>query len=200
MATAKKSSISKTPAGKAKDAIEYYAQMDYPVPPNTNPTNHFITIALRGPERNQAFYDKYNDFILPTILPVIDSQVNYQPFEVTNTFVGPLTQYRILLIRAFKNFVRNPMAFVIRMVQIAFLVCVFCMLYFRMDTDFNNPINVINRQGALFFLSINLFISYFQNYLLTCELTSPRRTRVVFQRVQLRTLRRHAVPDLETEH
>ena len=186
--------------GKAKDAIDYYAQMDYPVPPSTNPTNHFITIALRGPERNQAFYDKYNEFILPTILPVVQTQDSYEPFDVVNTFVGSFAQYSILLVRAFKNFVRNPMAFVIRLVQIAFLVVVFCMLYFRMSDDFNNPINVINREGALFFLSINLFISYFQNYLLTCELTSPRGTRVLLQGVQLRTVRRPAVPDVEAEH
>jgi len=165
--------------GKAKAAIDYYAQMDYPVPMNTNPTNHFITIALRGPERNQQFYDHYNSYILPTIDQERSKMSSYIPFEATNKLVGPFTQYTILVVRSFKNFVRNPMSFIIRLVQIAFLICIFCMLYFRMDNDFTKPINVINREGAFFFLSINLFISYFQNYLLTCLLISPRGKRVL---------------------
>jgi len=179
--------------GKAQKAIDYYAQLDYPVPANTNPANHFITLALRGPERNEAFYNNYNTFILPSILEEIDKNAGLQGFEVTNKIVGPFSQYKILLIRAFKNFVRNPMSFIIRLVQICFLVCIFCMLYFQLSKDFTNPVNISNREGAFFFLGINLFISYFQNYLLTCSLTSPRRTRMFLQRVQFRTLWSRAI-------
>lgn len=159
--------------GKAQKAIDYYAQMDYPVPQNTNPVNHFITLALRGPERNENFYSHYNTFILPSIVSTIEQNKHLGEFYVTNKLVGPFAQYRILLARAFKNFVRNPMSFIIRLVQIVFLVIIFCMLYFQLSDDFTNPLNVINREGAYFFLSINLFISYFQNYLLTCYLKSP---------------------------
>lgn len=158
--------------GKAKGAIDYYAQLDYPVPENTNPANHFITLALRGPERNEAFYNNYKTFILPSVLQEIDKNSGLQGFEVTNKIVGPFEQYKILLVRAFKNFVRNPMSFIIRLVQICFLICIFCMLFFRMSDDFTNPVNISNREGAFFFLGINLFISYFQNYLLTCNIIS----------------------------
>jgi ABC-type multidrug transport system ATPase subunit len=159
--------------GKATGAIDYYAKMDYPVPANTNPANHFITLALRSPEKNEMFYQNFNSTILPQIQEEIQRYQVTEPFVTSTVRVGFFSQYRILLVRAFKNFSRNPMATIIRMVQTVFMIVIFCMLYFRMSEDFSNNINVINRQGAFFLLSINLFISYFQNYLLVCELTSP---------------------------
>ena len=186
--------------GNAQAAIDYYAQMDYAVPMNTNPANHFITIALRGPERNQQFYDHYNSFILPSIKEESAKCDKLEPFENKNKLVGPLTQYMILLVRAFKIFVRNPMSFVIRFVQICFLIIIFCMLYFQMSRDFEKPINIINREGAFFFLSINMFISYFQNYLLTCKLISPRRKRVIFKRIQRRIVWSSPLHHFETHH
>lgn len=158
--------------GKATEAINYYATMDYPVPANTNPANHFITLALRGPEKNEIFYRSFNENILPQIKQTIAANQVTEEFVTVNRSVGFAKQYVILLVRAFKNFVRNPMSTIIRMVQTCFLICIFCMLYFRMSDDFSQNINIINRQGAFFFLSINLFISYFNNYLLVCWLKS----------------------------
>lgn len=186
--------------GKASEAITYYAKMDYPVPANTNPANHFISLALRSPEKNELFYQSFNSTILPQIESDVQRFQVSTPFEAVSSRVGFFEQYRILLVRAFKNFSRNPMATLIRMVQICFLIIIFNMLYFRMSEDFSQNINVINREGAFFLLSINLFISYFQNYLLVCELTSPRGARVLLQGVQLRPLRRPPLPLLQTHH
>ena len=169
--------------GKAQAAIAYYAQMDYAVPMNTNPANHFITIAIKGPERNQQFYDHYNQFILPSIQEVSATRDQYDEFQNSTKLVGACSQYFILLIRAFRNFTRNPMSFIVRFVQICFLAVIFCMLYFQLSKDFDKPNTLVNRQGAVFFLAINLFISYFQNYLLTCKLISPRRKRIIFKRI-----------------
>lgn len=186
--------------GKAAEAIDYYAKMDYPVPANTNPANHFITLALRSPEKNEMFYQNFNTTILPQIQEDIQRYQVTEPFAASTQRVGFFSQYSILLVRAFKNFTRNPMATIIRTVQICFMIVIFCMLYFRMSNDFSQNINVINREGAFFLLAINLFISYFQNYLLVCKLTSPRGTRVVFEGVQLRPLRRPPLPLLQTHH
>lgn len=58
--------------------------------------------------------------------------------------------------------------FKIRVIQIMFMILFFSLLFYRFDDiDAQDNQSITNRLGALFFITINLFILYFQTSLNT---------------------------------
>jgi len=159
--------------GRAEAATDFYASMNYPCPIHISPPNHFIKVALKGGEEtNKEFNQHYSAYTVPEIDMTIQN-AKYSPINLNINKAGWTTQFRVLMVRAFKNFVRNPMTFHVRLAQVVFLSFIFCCLYFQLSDDFSDPKNVFNMTGAFFFLSINIFIPYFMSYVLVCKLNSP---------------------------
>jgi ABC-type multidrug transport system ATPase subunit len=175
--------------GRADAAVDFYASMNHPCPTSISPPNHFIKVALKGGEEVNK---QFNDHFLTYTVPEVDMSIQNYDYAQLNLKVnkaGFMTQFKVLMVRAFKNFVRNPMTFHVRIAQTLFLSFIFCCLYFQLSDDFTDPKNVFNRQGAFFFLAINIFIPYFMSYVLVCRVISSRRKRGIFEGIQFGTLR-----------
>ncbi len=61
------------------------------------------------------------------------------------------------------NWTRTPLTLKIRIFQVLFIALFFCMLYFDLGPiEGDNNDSIQNRLGAMFFISLNFFILYFQ--------------------------------------
>jgi len=179
--------------GRADTAVDFYASMNHPCPFHISPPNHFIKVALKGGEETNKQFNEHN---LTYTVPQIDLAIQnaqYSPINLKINKAGWMTQFRVLMVRALKNFVRNPMTFHVRLAQVAFLSFIYCCLFFQLSDNFLNPKNIFNRQGAFFFLAINVFIPYFMSYVLVCMLNSPRRKRGFFEGIRIGPVRNRAL-------
>lgn len=153
-----------------KNLEKFLEETNEQSPEQTNPLDHIIDLSLiGGPEKDEKFFKKYEteDNGLKKIEKIIKkSEIDGQKLTVITKKASFCKQFSILSKRSLLNFVRNPMTFKIRIIQVLFISLIIILLYFRMaepDKKFYSTIQ--ERLGALFFLSINLFFLYFQTVL-----------------------------------
>lgn len=155
--------------GERKNIEKYYEELGYYCPININPLDYVIDIALiGGSEADEKFFSEFEN-------KGISSKIKTTIKNAPNTFINPkikkansLKQFQILSKKSFKNFIRNPLTFKIRLIQILFISIIFMLLFWQLPTVTpNKKTSIQNRTGALFFISINFFILYFQTTLTT---------------------------------
>lgn len=178
--------------GKNSDAIDYYTELGFPTPETKNPVEFFIELSAKGGDEVESlFAERFDKQIRPTVDEIISSAPN-DSLERHVKHASFLKQFSALSKRSFKNFMRNPMTLSTRLMQSIILGTIFCLMYGGLeDVNPQTPVTIYNRIGAFFFLSINIFVSYFQQTLLVCKLKSPNRTRDFYQRIWFRVIRYH---------
>jgi hypothetical protein len=73
-------------------------------------------------------------------------------------------QFNQLLLRAFRNVLRNPIIFRVRIGQTIMMIIVLNLLYRQLDDDEES---IQNRNGLMFFICIFLAMTNMQNVLLS---------------------------------
>lgn len=120
--------------GKAESAYEYYEELGYPVPSGKNPIDFFIQVTIKADEKEIArmieFHNKKKEtYINRTIeenkgLPPINRKVKKPSF---------FRQFWLLFNRQIICFVRTPLTFKIRIIQVIFLTVFFILLFYRFE-------------------------------------------------------------------
>jgi ATP-binding cassette, subfamily G (WHITE), eye pigment precursor transporter len=143
--------------GDAKVSATYFESLGYPCPELTNPPDHFMRV-LYIKNRNMVEKEEEKKLELFTtryksrensILKAIN-QKTMQSFE---QFIKPFsptycTQMEVLLTRAFRNSIRNPLLLSIKLVQVIFSGMLVDILFHNLGRD---KYGVQARQGVLFF-------------------------------------------------
>lgn len=166
--------------GLAQKSMNYFKEIGFPVPLHTNPTDHYMKLLnkeglmLTKIERREDFtdesikeefdqvveklvvsYQKHGDQIkLTNRAPLIDKQIEVSDKIEASWF----TQFWTIFIRTGINTFRQPMDFILKVVQAIFFGVICIILYYEPGTTLEEVIQ--NNQGVLFFFVMNTGFSY----------------------------------------
>ena len=73
-------------------------------------------------------------------------------------------QMKMIMKRSFRNLIRNPLIFKVRMAQIVMFIIIINLLFRRLDDDEQS---IMNRTGLLFILTVFHIMTNLQNVLMT---------------------------------
>lgn len=180
--------------GRGADAVPYFKSIGHPCPPFSNPADFFMEqMSMPTSEAGKAiakarfekFGGDYDREMLPKIQAEIDT-LNKDGYAAGLTAGASFAvQFWELAKRAFVNFGRNPILFQGRIFQTLFFCFLLGSIFFRLDdtfakhnadgsvqTDSNgNPVVdytvVMNRNGALFMITMSQFMFSLMGTLLT---------------------------------
>ena len=112
---------------------------------------------------DEQFFQKFESN--PNGLNHVKSQIDsVEPKKLDSNIkkAGILKQFYYLGKRSVVNFFRNPLTVKVRLIQVIFIALIYILLYWRLDDiDPTDRPTIQNRLGALFFISVNMFILYF---------------------------------------
>ena len=159
--------------GKKDEVVDYYANLGYVCPEKKLPADYVIDVSIKGgAEADSLFIKNYEERIQVDIQNTISSSEK-RKINFKNKPAGYCTQFYQLSKRAFYNFVRNLFTFRIRMSQVIFIAILFFLLYGNLgEIDPTNPIGIVNRYGAFFFLVTSTLNLFFMSCLLICKVIS----------------------------
>ena len=160
--------------GDAQHSLNYFAGKGYPAPKKGIPVDYFIDLSVKGDERLiKTFNNGYNNEIEPEIHETIKTVPN-NPINTHIQKIGFYKEFKLLIIRDFKLFIRTPLTFKIKLGQTFFLTLLFCLMYGGIeDIDPADPNTILDRVGCFFFLSVDQFMTHFSQAVLICKLNSP---------------------------
>ena len=155
---------------EAKNLEKFLKETNEESPEQTNPLDHIIDLSLIGGSvKDEKFFNKYEteESGLKRVEKIIKgSEIDGQKLTVISNKASFCKQFQILSKRTFLNFIRNPMTFKIRIVQVLFIAIVVILLFLRLsEPDKDHYETIQGRLGCLFFITINLFFLYFQTVL-----------------------------------
>lgn len=180
--------------GKYSRAVDYYAELGFRAAPTKNPVEFFIEVSAKANEPTmEIFAGEFDIKIRPLIENVIEScPSNILPSKVEKASF--IQQFAALSNRNFKNFVRNPLILHGRIFQTLMLALIFSLMYGGLAAaDTTDPLTIYNRTGALFFLAISIFVGYFQQTLIVCNIISSNRKAYFPQRIRFRPLFHYSI-------
>lgn len=166
--------------GPTTKIYEYFASINHPIPPYTNPADQLIKVmhAKEKPDqedlnRQKALFDNYNSLLRKEIeesMPELAKQASPLDSERLKQFrISSMSlQLHQLLGRAFRNLIRNSTFTTVRIVQTVVLSILLMLLYWR-KTDFDY-LGVRDKNSALFFVCNCQFMFSIQSVLLTFPL------------------------------
>ncbi|KAJ3103624.1 ATP-binding cassette sub- G member 2 [Phlyctochytrium planicorne] len=149
--------------GKVDDALTFFSKMDYPLPPKTNPSDHFIDVATldqRSPALLEASMSRIQTFAdawererpnLPNKL-VIESSTHRQGSRKERYHSSWMSQFAVLLDRNMKEIGRDPATLGASIGQGIIICIIMGFIFYRMGLD---QAGVQNRLGGLFFIAVN---------------------------------------------
>lgn len=159
--------------GEAQKATGYFSELGYEPPSKRLPIDYFIDLSIKG---NDEMIEQFNNSYKQTSLPFIQETIENVPNKKLDTHVkkaGFCREFNLLSRRAFKQVIRNPMTFKIRIAQTIFLTVLFCLMYGQIEKiNPTDPNTILDRVGALFFLSVNQFMMYYSIATMLCRLNS----------------------------
>ena len=185
--------------GKCSQISEHFQSMQHIPPAKANPLEFFIEVCMKSDEETtEALTDAYiknTSIIMEAVTPLMpDNQLNYP-----NTKVGTCKQFKVLYKRALLSYFRSPKVLKIRAIQTVMLIIVYVLLYFQIaKIDPLKPTSLTNRYGALFFISVNLFMTNFSHTVLLCKLISSHRESYIYERVFFWFVRYSPVHNIQT--
>ncbi|KAJ3248294.1 ATP-binding cassette sub- G member 2 [Chytriomyces hyalinus] len=146
--------------GPTNDALVHFAEMGYPLPPKTNPSDFFLdVITLDGRtdearkislERINKLHESYNTKYGSHTSPFLSQLLK---MDTSQTWPLSWTQeLAVLLNRNMKDLFRDKGAIGATIGQAIFLVLLMGFVFFRLDND---AAGVQSRVGFLFFICIN---------------------------------------------
>jgi len=165
--------------GAASQAVEYFSRQGFPCPPFTNPADYLFMQVLRQFEIEGA-----DDVLLINTNETADERIarlktawkespeyramlslmDSQPTE-EGVASGTLrrkapfpTQFRFLLKRASKNALRNPLIVTVKVFEVLFIGLLVGLTYLD-SNQYDVPVQIRNKSGALYFLALNAFFS-----------------------------------------
>ena len=162
---------------KRTNIENYYQKLNYGCPNDVSIMDHVIDISIKeGEEADKLFFktfdkdgEKYKE-ITKFIEDLEQEKINVK-VKRANFF----REFGILFKRSSKNFFRNPLTMKIRLVQVVFIALLYLLLYWNLEEiNVSENKTIQNRVGALYFISINFFMMYFQ----TAISTFPRERKV----------------------
>lgn len=151
--------------GKRESIEEYYESLNYPCPKGVSIMDHAIDISIKGgKEADKKFFETFEKS--GSKHTEITSHIQSIPKQKISIKVKKAsfpTEFSILFTRSLKNFFRNPLTMKIRLIQVIFIALLYLILYWQMsEVDASNQITIQSRLGALYFISTNFFMLYFQ--------------------------------------
>ena len=159
--------------GDPKASMRYFGELGYPVPERTNPPDHYMRVlyianrnALTEADHQKISlfvntYKKEEDSILETLRGDEMAKLNRNDKAY---HAGLLTEFMVLSKRGFDNSMRNPLLFFAKIGQ-ALVTGALLDILFR-DLGYGY-VQVQNREGLLFFITINTLLDGTQAHAMT---------------------------------
>ncbi|KAI8852327.1 P-loop containing nucleoside triphosphate hydrolase protein [Chytridium lagenaria] len=142
--------------GRLSEALSFFSRMEYPLPPQTNPSDHFIDVATldqRSPELQESSAARIEKFAAAW-----ESEKSHKPqflIEDSTRAPNPGDGANNAIIhhgRNFKELSRDPATLGATIGQGIIICIVVGFIFFRMDLSQSG---IQNRLGALFFIAVN---------------------------------------------
>ena len=144
--------------GEAKNLVTHVATFGHNVPPFTNPADWFMRLLMTEAANHDPSLDgeclgaRMAKAHRAQSVPVIDAEADDAVEEPLGYATGALTQFLLLAHRLLQNFVRQPQASWIRLLQVLFVSVLCGLIYLRLDYSTSG---IRSRLGAFFFLLTN---------------------------------------------
>ncbi|KAL4474934.1 hypothetical protein ABPG74_001630 [Tetrahymena malaccensis] len=147
--------------GPCSKVIEYFAQIGFQCPHQSNPADYLMSIVHAESQKNRDNYDLYFEKYQQILSPTIQSQIQVQKNQLNlhnNQKASFFTQLSILVSRQYKNLKRNPMLFQARIIQSVLLGIFIGIVYLPLPSPYDHSddqrlVNDLN--GVIFFLLQN---------------------------------------------
>jgi ABC-type multidrug transport system ATPase subunit len=160
--------------GKASECAAYFEQLEFPCPPLSNPADYFIEVLyikkahnLDEEERRrvQLFGEAYRN----SGLNERSSSYELEGLESgkSSRKSSFFLEFKMNFLRFWLRIVRNPLLSVVRIFVLTFVGLLIDIFYYDLGKNPNNEKETNDRNGVLFFISMNLVISNLQSSVLT---------------------------------
>jgi len=141
--------------GPVTNVVQYFGHRDHPVPPNYNPSDHIMQVAMSTPIKSleAAGYFQSDNRQLSSPLSATTKETN-NALGITRSAwpdtVGVIKQTQLLFHRELQNMFRSTNALSIRiLISLAMSVMAGSLCYKIADSDFNNFVNVQTMFGSI---------------------------------------------------
>ncbi|EAR86554.2 lipid transporter family ABC domain protein (macronuclear) [Tetrahymena thermophila SB210] len=147
--------------GPCSKVIEYFAQIGFQCPFQSNPADYLMSIVHAESQKNRDNYSLYFETYQQNLAPIIQDQIQIQKQQLSlldNQKASFFKQLGILIERQYKNLSRNPMLFQARLIQSALIGIFIGIIYLPLPSSYDHRddqrlVNDLN--GAMFFLIQN---------------------------------------------
>ena len=131
--------------GRSKGAVPFFEDLGYPLAKNYNPGDYFMNI-LSGEQFSRK---DYRESVISKLMRVSSSVNTTLDIPVSHYQVGTYAAFKLLFSRAVMEFARNPIALKGKVLKVAILSALTCMVFANLGTDLSN---LGDRYGAVFML------------------------------------------------
>ena len=170
--------------GSAKSLQDHFASIKYMKTGYVPPSEVLINAAIKGlPIIDTPFFEE-NAIQNKQSLEEIENNISDVIINKSINRPSFCRQFGLMTMRNFKNYIRNPMTFHIRIAQAIFLSAVFALMYGNLaPVDLMNPITINNRLGAYYFVGCIIYVGYFMLTALICKFRRSSRARDIHKRI-----------------
>ncbi len=146
--------------GMASAASHYFGSIGFPCPETYTPADHFLKVLDVPYPRTPEIEDKLDTLVTNyhgTVKPDLEEEERVFDFvaadfnELNFTRAGFFKQLRLLSVRAFKGFIRNPRILKTRIIRTIVMAILVIGLIWDLKND---PEGVRNKGGLIMFLSV----------------------------------------------
>jgi ABC-type multidrug transport system ATPase subunit len=157
--------------GEAKEALEYFAGLNYACPKNYNPADFYMNLLCSDElelgdelsERIQKFEDNINRHIQPS--NALTQEIIEAPKQAS---LGK--KFGILLRRTVTNTVRSPVFTYAKLFKTLYFFLVMIMAFWQLET---NSRSIRDRGGALYMLMVIMYIDNLYTSITTFQTDKP---------------------------
>ena len=151
--------------GHTAESIEYFDKIGFTCPELKNPPDYYMKMLYVADRNNfteeertklNLFIETYKKNETLALSEIKNSNLSTIDSTVRAYHAGTLVEFQELLRRAFKNSLRNPMLFFVKLSQSIVIGALFDLLFNNLGYDTKG---VKNREGILFFITINIVMS-----------------------------------------
>lgn len=165
--------------GPAKMSAEYFKYNGYPCLERTNPPDHFMRVLYIKHRDNyteseakmlKVFVEAYKNNEITVFQDKNDLKSEGSELMTKKFKAGLLARMSVLLVRAYKNSLRNPMILGFNIMQNIVISLILDLCYGRLGYDQKG---VLNREGVIFFCATHFVLSAAQVSAMTFPIERP---------------------------
>ena len=157
--------------GKATDCISFFSRLGFSCPPLSNPSDYFIEILHINKPHNLSEEEKRRVQIFTEAYKISSLVKRSNSFEMQKLETSKIMRKTNFLFQVYMNLyrfnlrlLRNPMLTFVKLFIMTFIAIMINIFYFQLGT---NADSIRNRNGVLFFITINFVMANLQTSILS---------------------------------